>query len=99
MTTSRSSQDWRDSWRELRPHLSWMQRHAIGIIAAERPEQAVEFINRHNGRVYDFTEEEIRGLVDGSIRKAVKDWLESSIRTAKEQRLRERQERLARPAS
>lgn len=96
MTTGRSSQDWQDSWDELRPHLSWMQRHSKEIIAAEHPEQAVEFINRHNGHSHRFTDEEIQGLVDGSIREAVKDWWETTVRLSKERRQRERQERLAR---
>lgn len=94
MTTSRSAQDWRDSWRELRPHhLSWMQRQSRKIIAAERPDQIEEFIWKHRG--HRFTDEEIQGLRDGSIREAVKDWWETTVRLAKERRLRERQDRLA----
>lgn len=91
MPTSRSSQEWRDSWAELRPHLSWMQRQSVKIIDAERPDQIEEFIWKHRG--HRFTDEEIQGLRDGSIREAVKEWRETTIRMAKERTQRERQER------
>lgn len=92
--TPRSLQEWRDSWRELRPHLSWMQRQSVKIIAAERPDQIEAFIWKHRG--HRFTDEEIQGLRDGSIREAVKEWRETTVRMAKE---RTQRSRLARSAS
>lgn len=38
-------------------------------------------------------------MVDGSIREAVKEWRETTVRMAKARTQRERQARLARPVS
>lgn len=76
MKTSRSSQEWRDSWRELRPHLSWMQRHSDEIIAAEHPDQIEAFISKHTH--HRFTDDELQGLRDGTIREAIRGWSEAT---------------------
>ncbi|OBI45649.1 hypothetical protein A5707_01735 [Mycobacterium kyorinense] len=66
-----------------------MQRNTRKIIAAESPDQIEAFISEHRC-CHSFTDEELQGLRDGSIREAVKEWRETTIKMSKERRQRER---------
>ncbi|MGB3676079.1 MAG: hypothetical protein WA988_16730, partial [Candidatus Nanopelagicales bacterium] len=62
------------------PRLSWVHRHCREIIAAETPEQIEAFIDKYRSHRSGFSEDEIQGLREGSLREAVKDWFRGRIR-------------------